>query len=460
MTYVVITFVVLLFLNVYCTEVSLKFFYESKETAMLDKAQLTALEIEKLDLITTASIEEIIERTTSLTFSRIVVTDARGLILFDSMGVNATDTYALFPQVITGLSGKDVFTWHYYDGIMRSVAAVPIYQNEAISGCVYMMEYNPEQGQLMASLQKNIFTISLILEIGLLLFSILYARQFTHRLRKIMNSMQIISEGDYTHKVTLNGRDELSVLGNEFNVLTARLSTSESKRRQFVSDASHELKTPLASIKLLSDSILQNDMDMETTREFVNDIGNEAERLNRMTQKLLTLTKSEHNNSEITAEIISIASTVERVVKMLSGIAQENNITIHMDLTNDAQVLISEDDLYQIVFNLVENGIKYNVPGGTLRIRLYGRQDMAVLEVADSGIGIPQEALSHVFERFYRVDKARSRQSGGSGLGLAIVRGIVARNHGEIHVESTVGQGTVFTVEFPCFDLEEGEYAE
>ena len=455
MAYVAITFIVLLFLNIYVSQVSLKFFYEGKETAMLDKAQLTAHEIGKLDLLTAPAIEEILSRTSNLTFTRVLVTDARAMVLYVSVGAQSADSYALFPQIITGLSGKDVFTWHYYDGVMRSVAAVPIYQHETISGCVYLMEHNPEQGQLMASLQYNILSISVILEVGLLIFAFLYARQFDHRLKKIMTSMQIISQGNYDHKVTLTGRDELSVLGREFNTLTERLSTSENKRRQFVSDASHELKTPLASIKLLSDSILQNDMDMETTREFVTDIGNEAERLNRMTQKLLTLTKSENKAEDTVGEIIYLSPTVERVVKMLSGIALENNITIHFQIEQDAHVLISEDDLYQIVFNLVENGIKYNVPGGSLSIRLYKKEELAVLQVSDTGIGIPEDAVGHVFERFFRVDKARSRQSGGSGLGLAIVRGIVARNHSEIYVESTVGKGTTFTVEFPCFDLEE-----
>ena len=119
--------------------------------------------------------------------------------------------------------------------------------------------------------------------------------------------------------------------------------------------------------------------------------------------------------------------------------------------------IIQEDDLYQITYNLVENGIKYNVPGGTLSISLHRQEDMAVLRISDTGTGIPPESLSHVFERFYRVDKARSRQTGGSGLGLAIVRSMVERNNGEIHLQSTVGKGTTFTVFFPCFDLSETE---
>ena len=268
-----------------------------------------------------------------------------------------------------------------------------------------------------------------------------------------MASMRIIQEGDYTHKLDIGGNDELTVLGDEFNDLTERLNTSEQKRRRFVSDASHELKTPLASIKLLTDSIMQNEMDQETIREFVGDIGDEAERLNRVASKLLALTKVDGEALE-ESEIIPMAPTIRKVAQRLSGIAEQSGISLDLDLEEDTPILILEDDLYQIVFNLIENGIKYNVPGGSLRVKLSRDEENAYLEVSDTGMGIPEDAIPHLFERFFRVDKARSRQSGGSGLGLAIVRAIVQRSRGEIRVTSTLGEGTAFTVSFPAFDTE------
>jgi signal transduction histidine kinase len=195
-------------------------------------------------------------------------------------------------------------------------------------------------------------------------------------------------------------------------------------------------------------------MDMDTVKEFVEDIGNEADRLNRMSSKLLSLTRIEAQIDSAT-EIINMTPTIDRVIRMLSGIAQENNIEIIADYRQDSPVLILEDDLYQIAFNLVENGIKYNRPGGKLAITLSREEDTALLQVADTGVGIPEDAISHLFERFYRVDKARSRKSGGAGLGLAIVRNMVERNSGSISVESNHGVGSVFTVKFPVFDMEE-----
>ena len=319
-----------------------------------------------------------------------------------------------------------------------------------------MMEYDPGQGALIQTLQKNIFYVSLFLEICVTIFAIFFSNSFTRRLRRIVLSMRIIREGDYSHKVKMGGNDELTVLGDEFNNLVERLQISEQKRRNFVSDASHELKTPLASIKLLSDSILQNDMDRETIREFVGDIGNEADRLNRMSQKLLSLSRIE-SQEDSDCEIINITPTVERVIRMLTGIAEENRITIHTNVIQDSPVLIIEDDLYQIIFNLVENGIKYNVPDGKLTVTLDRQNDNAVISIKDTGVGIPEDAVGHVFERFFRVDKARSRKSGGSGLGLSIVRNMVERNGGKISVESVVGEGSMFTLTFPVFDTEEEE---
>jgi len=420
-----------------------------------EKCQLIAAEIADLEIINEVSVRRAISEIDNTRVTRLIITDRSGLAIFDSNSSStAIGKYALLPEIIQALKLSKVFTCSYQNGILQSKAASPIVSYGLLVGSVYAMEYDTNQGALLGSLQNNILIITIILEVAVILFSLSFSAAFTSRLRKIMTSMRIIRSGDYSHKVELGGNDELTVLGAEFNDLVTKLQTSENKRRQFVSDASHELKTPLASIKLLTDSILQNNMDAETVREFVSDIGNEADRLNRMSMKLLSLSKID-SQADSDCEIIDIAPTARRVVRMLSMIAEEHNITIIEDLSENCPILILEDDLYQIIFNLAENGIKYNVPGGTLTILLRRENDDAVLKISDSGVGIPEESITHIFERFYRVDKARARKSGGSGLGLAIVRSIVERNQGDIAVESILGEGTTFTVTFPIFDTEE-----
>ena len=454
MLYVCITFVVLFLLNIYCSKITQQMIRQGKESAMIEKALYTASEISGNDAVNTSTVRSTIAGMDSLQVTRLTVTDHAGKILYDSADLWNVGNYALFPEVVDALGCNKVFTWLYRSGTVESRAAVPIMSYGKLIGCVYMMEYDTTQGALIASLEKNIFAATLALEIIVVIFSIAFAQVFSRRLRRILSSIRIIRSGDYSHKVFMGGHDELTYLGKEFNDLTDRLHDSARTQRQFVSDASHELKTPLASIKLLADSILQNDMDAETAREFVADIGNEADRLTRMSEKLLSLTRvdSEYGGNR---EIVYMAPTVRRVTRMLRGVAKKNNITLQQNLTDDCSILILEDDLYQIVFNLVENGIKYNTPGGTLTVTLSRQEDNAIIEVSDTGMGIPEDAVDHIFERFYRVDKARSRQTGGSGLGLAIVRDTVNRNDGEIQVRSTPGKGTTFTVIFPIFDTGE-----
>ena len=451
-TYVVITAVVLLFLNIYTSNLTQKLFYQSKQSAMTEKCLLASDEIAKLEVINASTVSTLVGQLESLTVSRMIVTDQSGLVIYDSAAA-AQDKYCLLPEIVTALDGNDVFSWNFHDTVMESRAAAPIIYFGSTVGCVYITDFDTMQGAMLSSLQNTILRVTLGLEAVVLLFSFVYAVTFSRRIHRLMASMRIIQNGDYTHKVDLGGNDELTLLGHEFNDLTERLQTSEQKRRRFVSDASHELKTPLASIKLLTDSILQNEMDADTIREFVCDIGDEAERLNRMTAKLLSLTRVDiDENAE--CEIIYMEPTVRRAVRRLSTLAQSSGVAIHINSSQDVPILIQEDDLYQIVYNLLENGIKYNIPNGEITVTLAQQEDNALLTVRDTGVGIPEDAIGHIFERFFRVDKARSRQSGGSGLGLAIVRAIVQRNRGEITVDSTVGAGTTFHVTFPIFDTE------
>ncbi|MBR4309293.1 MAG: HAMP domain-containing histidine kinase, partial [Oscillospiraceae bacterium] len=329
--------------------------------------------------------------------------------------------------------------------------AVPLVRNGEILGALYLMEYSTEQGALIRALQTNILRISIVLEAGIVLAALFFSTAFSRRVRRILTSIRNMRDGDYSQQISIRGRDELTQMAREFNKLAERLESSEERRRQFVSDASHELKTPLASIKLLSDSILQNEMDPETEREFIGDIGREADRLGRLTQKLLTLTKLD---SAVLPEleVLDGKEIVKKVARMLRPLAKLRGITLEFRCDDGCLLQMIEDDLYQIVFNLTENAIKYNRDRGWIGLELRRKGKNVLLTVADSGVGIPEEARERVFDRFYRVDKARSRAAGGSGLGLSIVHDMVKRNGGSIAVAPREGGGTVFTVCFPLFE--------
>ncbi len=452
MTYVAVTLAALIFLNIYCFRVGERLIYRNKEHSLVEKCQLASDELSKLEHLSPDTVADALSRLESLTASRLIVTDAAATALYDSAG-KAVGQRILLPEVLQSLSGGSSFDGNYRKSMVICRSATPIYRDGNVAGSVYMTEYDPTRGALMHSLRLHTFQITAVLELIVIAFSIVYSSRFSSKMGRIMDSMRIIRSGDYSHKVVAEGRDELALLGQEINDLTDRLQISEKKRTRFVSDASHEIKTPLAAIKLLTDSILQNNMDRETMLEFVADIGQEAERLNRMTEKLLTLSRIDSQPGG-DLEIIHIRPTVQQVARILLPTAHAVGVQIYLKLEDACPILMEEDGLYQIVFNLMENGIKYNKAGGTLTVRLAREEDDAVLTVEDTGIGISKDACEHIFDRFYRVDKSRSRSTGGSGLGLSIVYSLVKSNGGNIRVTSQINTGSRFTVRFPLFDTE------
>lgn len=456
MTYIVVIAAVLVLLNTYPVLMSRDLVMDAKKANLKNQATLMASNLatlERLSLENRDKVERVVGDLPDVGLGRIVVTDPAGLILYDDGETGDTvGQYALFGEVTTALKegGYDVFRCEYRGGAFRSRTAAPVTYRNVVIGSVYLYEYDSEQGSVLVALQNNLRTISIVICVVALMLSLVFSRALTRRMGTLLRAMRIVREGEYSHRVGLGGHDELSLLSDEFDQLTGRLQTTEEVRRRFVSDASHELKTPLASIRLLTDSILQSQhMDADTAKEFVSDIGEEAERLTRITEKLLTLTRMDTVEPP-RAEGVDVKYVVEKVEHMLTPLACAVNVTVECALDEGCYILCTQDDLYQIAFNLMENAVKYNLPGGKVLVRLYVSGEWVTLQIEDTGVGIPEEDLPKIFDRFYRVDKARSRAAGGTGLGLSIVRDTAQLHGGKVTVRSREGeQGTCFTVSFP-----------
>ena len=427
---------------------------------MTDKAQLIVSAFSSYERLDEDSAREVIQSVNDLHTTRVLITDPSGVCLYDSMsaerGGGAVGRLTLYPEIAEALSGSDVVYIQYENDQLICKAAMPIVSYNRLAGAVYLLENDSDEAALISGLQRNIFWISVGLEVTIVIFSIIFSILFSRRMNRLSDSIRTMHDGDYSVRVPAQGRDEISRLGAAFNDLAERLNQSENVRKQFVSNASHELKTPLASIKLLTDSILQNDMELSTMREFVSDIGEEADRLTRLTQKLLELTKLDSKPAE-QPELIPVEPVADRVLRMLTPLARRQEVRLDLQCAVGSAILCTEDDLYQILFNLVENGIKYNRPGGEVRILVSDSDTAVEILVEDTGAGIPDEAKPHIFERFYRVDKARSRRAGGAGLGLSIVHDMVRRNHGTVRVLDRPGGGTRFVVRFAAVPEAEEE---
>ncbi len=452
-TFTVFTVILILILNVYPILVSRDMVFSTKESAMTAQSSVISSSLSALEILTEDSVKQVMAILDITDATRIIVTDAAGLILYDtSEDSDTSGRYALLSEVSIALTGEVKFYCSYANGAFTSRAATPVVSSGGIIGAVYLYEYDANQGQIIRGLQRNLMRISILVAfVGILVISLL-ATTLTRRIKRLSAAMGVVRSGDYSYRLEVTGRDELAELSSEFNVLTGRLESTEELRRRFVSDASHELRTPLAAIRLLSDSITQSrNMDKSTMQEFVSDIGNEADRLQRITEKLMSLTKLDAGISTTPPEPSDLQAVANRTLHLLAPLAAKQRVSIVTELAPNCMVLASADDLYQIIFNLAENGIKYNVPGGKVILSLRRNRSQAILTVTDTGIGIPDGDREHIFDRFYRVDKARSRASGGSGLGLAIVHDAVLANGGTIDVSCPPAGGTCFTVTFPLY---------
>ena len=453
-SYTCIIIAVLVLLNTYPLLVSQDLVFKSKETSLRSSIKLIEASLSGLDELTEENVSAALSSMTETGVNRLLVTDTAGRILYDSRKEDgAVGKYAFYSEIAEALWGNDAFYCTYDEQAFFSRMAEPVVYHNEIVGAVYVYEYDTAQAELLKGFQQNLLTISLIVAILVLVLSFSLSRMLTRSISNLLTAIRQVREGAYSTRAEVRGGDEIAQIAAEFNSLTDRLSITEEARRRFVSDASHEMKTPLAGIQLMSDSILQTeDMNPAMVREFVSDIGQEAQRLNRITEHLLALTRLDSGSVEAVTDATATAveQVCQRVVRMLGVVAREKGVALTYECDERAIVRATEDDIHQVLYNLMENGIKYSANGGFVHTRATVEGDFVTITVEDNGIGIPESDRPHIFDRFYRVDKMRSRAVGGTGLGLSIAKDTVEYRGGTITVDGRGDNlGTVFTVRLP-----------
>ncbi len=284
-----------------------------------------------------------------------------------------------------------------------------------------------------------------ILVIALVLSNIL-TKPFAH----VTQAINEVKAGYTDETISVPDYSETIHIVDAFNHLLARMKVLDDSRQEFVANVSHELKTPLTSMKVLADSLLANpDAPAEMYREFLSDITAEIDRENQIITDLLALVKMDKKATPMNISSVSINDLTELICKRLRPIARKKDIEVVFESLRPVTAEVDEVKMTLIINNLVENAIKYNVEHGSVKIVLDADHQMFSLEVSDTGIGIPQDSLEHIYERFYRVDKSHSREIGGTGLGLAITKNAILLHRGSITVSSVEGEGTTFLVKIP-----------
>lgn len=293
LSYILVIAAVLILLNSYPLLVSQNMMVASNQNNLKSTAKVIESAMIGLEKLTVENVQAALEGLDESGAARIMVTNSAGLVLYDTrQGSNAVGEYALYSVVAVALRGQDASYCSYDGTAFLSRVATPVVYHNQIVGAVYAYDYDTEQSELLEAFRHNLLIISLLIALLVAGLSIVLSQMLTRQISGLLQAIRKVREGAYSHRADASGTDEIAQIAAEFNSLTDRLQTTENARRRFVSDASHELKTPLAGIRLLTDSILQTDhMDEETTKEFVTDIGREAERLSRITENLLRLTR-------------------------------------------------------------------------------------------------------------------------------------------------------------------------
>jgi signal transduction histidine kinase len=377
------------------------------------------------------------------------VVDERYVIVFDSYsseyGRNIINSYVM-NAISTGKSGSS-----YYSKTGTIEAVVPVYNDEGSIVGALVADSNigrvmTFESDVQSSIFLSIVTIMVVVAIVLALVYLVAYRPF----KRTMETVELIANGDSSLRVTGKGSSELKVFAEYFNTIMEKSNVRDESRQEFVSNVSHELKTPITSIKVLADSLnMQPDAPVELYREFMQDITKEIDRESKIIEDLLSIVRMDKSAGSLNIASVNINELIEMVLKRLTPLAEKKNVEILFESFRPVVAEVDEVKMTQVVSNLVENAIKYNINDGWVHVSLNADYQYLFIRVEDSGIGIPQQSQDMVFDRFYRVDKARSRETGGTGLGLAIVRQIVVLHHGTIKLYSEEGNGTTFTVRIP-----------
>jgi len=375
-------------------------------------------------------------------------------IVYDSDRSNE-GSVIISEQVISSMTGS-------FDSVMEqtddSVLLIcPVVSENTVIGLIMMDAKLPVNKGFFGGLirTKGFILVFICLVILLVALASLVGLFSVRGIKRINHQMESVGSGHLDERLQVRGFKEFKSLTSNYNETIARLMVLDSTRQEFVSNVSHELKTPITSMKVLADSLVQNeDADLPMYKDFMKDIVEEIDRESQIITDLLTLVKMDKKSAEMNIAEVDMNNLLEIIIKRVTPIAATRGIDISYEHYRDVIAEVDEVKLSLALTNIIENAVKYNVDNGWVKVTLNADHKNFHIKVVDSGVGIPEDCKDQVFERFYRVDKARSRETGGTGLGLAITKNVIMMHRGTIKLYSVYGEGSTFTIKIPLKHME------
>ena len=386
---------------------------------------------------------------TNIYGGRILIIDQDFRVIKDTYDMDRGKTI-ISQEVIQSFQGKETSQYDRKNNYLEMTVRIQNTETKETLGVMLVSISTDEIRANMKILETKGMTILSIIALLVLVFGYLLAGILMKPFQKVTRSIEDITDGYLDESISVPDYLETELITDAFNKMLTRVRTLDDSRQEFVSNVSHELKTPLASMKVLADSLNgQEGVPVELYQEFMQDIVSEIDRESKIIEDLLTLVRMDKSVATLNITSVNMNDLLEMTLKRVKPLAQKKNIELLFESFRPVVAQIDEVKMTQVISNLVENSIKYNVEDGWVHVSLNADYQYFYIRVEDSGIGIPEESINKIFERFYRVDKARSRETGGTGLGLAIVRNIILMHHGTIKVHSEENIGTTFTMRIP-----------
>ena len=381
---------------------------------------------------------------------RILIFDTSSTVLGDSSGVSRGQELTI-PVVAGSLKGESASqTNNYPDYGNLLYLAVPVASGKQIVGSVFISADINDISERLDQTRNRLLAAASGSGILALLLSLLLAKIITVPIGNLTQAAKRMSEGDYGYQVQVGSRDELGLLANSFNEMSEKIKQEDEIRRQFIANASHELKSPVSALKVLVESLLiKHPESKEETLEYLMDIDGQLDRLTILVNDLLLLSKIERNKASLYIQSVIIDQLLAEVKENLLPLAANKNINLKVNVCEQIAWTADRDMLYRAVYNLVDNAIKYSPSNKEVQINCTVGEENLTISVWDQGIGIAPEHQEKIFNRFYRVNKARERATGGTGLGLSIVKEIINLHGGTVSVSSIPGYGTQFLIILP-----------
>ncbi|WP_206172689.1 sensor histidine kinase [Acidilutibacter cellobiosedens] len=426
---------------------------EKKKVDTFAKANIISIRVKNYLLtrnMDLAYIKSMVKEYSNEIKSRIIIVDTNNIVQADSGDTFVGEVFK-HDEINSALKGMATSNIHNFKIMGRVMyVAVPVTVDKNVIGATLISASINSIYEEVQHIQNKIIIISIVSMLVNICISFLLMGLIFQPLDEFKRVINKASQGNLKEKINIETNDEFRDVADAFNMMILKLDQADTERKDFVANVSHELRTPLSSIKILSESLLsENEENIEIYREFLQDIDSEVDRLNNIISDLLSLTTLGKENIILNYRTTYINFLLEKIVLSMKPLAEKKSIKLTLILEEKVQISIDQDKIQQAVINVIDNAIKYTQQNGLIEIKLYTLEQYAVIAIKDNGIGIPEDCIPHIFERFYRVDKARSRETGGTGLGLSISWQIVSLHKGIIEVDSQYGKGSTFYIKLP-----------